>query len=366
MPVSSLHAYLQSGQFQSRHVPLEALHPFFSSHAMNQIGASSGANDLLEFVGDRVLNLACALIVDELKVCQEQFIFVIRKISNNDTLGRIAFSLRFDTYAELSPENEHAIDSWALSSKKEAPPKALADLFESFIGAFYMQHGWFSLVEWLRLCFKPLAELATEDYFRLESTTIPAHVATWWRRHGQNVSQPVSRAFYKYLHGNQPQLSHLVETVVDAIPLSTKLIFSKTGELLNDCDKAEVGYQLMCHWICLVFMNMLPTMACPHLRVSHMASSITNVVVCERTLAVLAHFGFLSSFFDVDDPDFNSSLSPAQTKLQQVYLAKLSLAFRVAIGWLHSRMPNVAHDWGVSFFEPLVVEACRLLMDQSR
>ncbi|KAF8241030.1 hypothetical protein L208DRAFT_1463488 [Tricholoma matsutake] len=54
---------------------------------------------LLEFIGDRVVNLPCALMV-EVKYSSHQM-WVGRVISNNDTLGRLAYQLQLHEQARL-------------------------------------------------------------------------------------------------------------------------------------------------------------------------------------------------------------------------------------------------------------------------
>ncbi|KAF8208187.1 ribonuclease III domain-containing protein, partial [Mycena galopus ATCC 62051] len=142
---------------------LAALSPDLFRQALNSIRHSTNNNDLLEFIGDRAINLVCALLVDKEKVCPDQQIFVARKISNNDTLGRLAWWLHLDKYAVLSCQDAHAIRTWS-PRRKGAPPKVLADLFESVVGAYCLERGWPALLSWLEPFFKPLMELSTQDF----------------------------------------------------------------------------------------------------------------------------------------------------------------------------------------------------------
>lgn len=68
-----LQLYLNSVQHKSSHpLPLAAISPHLFRQATNSVKNSKDNNDLLEFIGDRAVNLACALLVDKEKVCPDQ------------------------------------------------------------------------------------------------------------------------------------------------------------------------------------------------------------------------------------------------------------------------------------------------------
>ncbi|KAJ7151378.1 hypothetical protein C8R43DRAFT_1190980 [Mycena crocata] len=241
-----LQVYLDSSvkHRSSHHLPLDALSPDLFRQATNSVRRSKDNNDLLEFMGDRAVNLVCALLVDREKVCPDQQIFVGRKISNNDTLGRLAFWLELDKYAALSWEDADAIQSWSWR-RLEAPPKVLADLLESFVGAYWLEHGWMALLSWLEPFFQPLVGLATEDFLRCHRNTLkaPFYVSHWWRhRDGESISHKIYQKLHQYLDNQRASLASIGRVAVGAIPLSTKFIFSTAGELVNDCDRVEVAH----------------------------------------------------------------------------------------------------------------------------
>lgn len=68
-----LQVYLNSAKHRSSHpLPLADLSPRMFRQATNSVKHSTENNDLLEFIGDRAVNLACALLVDKDKVCPDQ------------------------------------------------------------------------------------------------------------------------------------------------------------------------------------------------------------------------------------------------------------------------------------------------------
>ncbi|KAJ7507179.1 hypothetical protein B0H11DRAFT_1970598 [Mycena galericulata] len=379
--MSSLQVYLDSIKHRSSHrLPLGALSPKFFRQATNSVKNSTESNELMEFIGDRAVNLACALLVDKEKVCPDQQIFVGRKISNNDTLGRLAYWLELDRYAALSPEDAYAIRGWSPRSKRgrfSRPPKVLADLFESFIGAYCLEYGWDALLSWLEPFFEPLAKVATEDFLRCHKDTLktPFYVSNWWRqRNGGLISPRMYRELRTFLDGHQETLTLTGSVAVEAIPLSTKFIFSSEGELVNDCDRVEVAHHLISQWICNAYVSMFPETLRATARASHLASTITNLVISDVSFAFIASLFSLSSYFDVEDPDFNSSrpvrcalpLDPSAQSREAAYRTKLSLAFQAAVGWFYFRDPRAAQEWGMSFFTPLVSQAHHILVQDPR
>ncbi|KAJ7028687.1 hypothetical protein C8F04DRAFT_1237358 [Mycena alexandri] len=170
-----------------------------------------------------------------------------------------------------------AIRNWSPRRKRNPPPKVLADIFESFVGAYWLERGWPALLSWLEPFLKPLVEIATEDFL----------------------------------------LSHR----------------NTDGELVNDCDRVEVAHHLLSQWICNVYITTFPEIRPATSRAAHLASTITNFVTSDVALALIASFFSLSSYFDVEDPDFSSTrpvrwalpLDPAASAREAAYRTKLSI-----------------------------------------
>ncbi|KAJ6588316.1 hypothetical protein B0H19DRAFT_203243 [Mycena capillaripes] len=289
-----LQDYLDSVKHGS--LPLAALSPNLFRQATNSVKHSTDNNDMLEFIGDRCVNLACAIIVETMKVCPDQQIFVGRKICDNDTLGRIAWWFHLDKYAALSPEDTHAVQSWRPRRRRDTPPKVLADLFESFVGAYCLERGWPALLSWLTPFFKPLVEIATEDFMQCHRYTCkaPPYVSNWWRHQDTaSISQEVYHLLVQFLDYEQRSLASMGRVALEAVPLSTKFIFSSAGELVNDCDRVEVAHHLISQWICSVYVSIFPESRRATANAAHLAtvrvllsnSSVTNSTF--RSLRIL-------------------------------------------------------------------------------
>ncbi|KAJ7721028.1 hypothetical protein B0H16DRAFT_1335582 [Mycena metata] len=270
-----LQVYLDSDKHRSHRLPLADLSPHLFRQATNSVKHSTENNDLLEFMGDRAVNLACVLLVDKEKVCPDQQIFVGRRLSCNDTLGRLAWWMHLDKHAALSSIDARAIRNWSPRRKRNPPPKVLADLFESFVGAYWLEHGWPALLSWLQPFFKPLVEIATEDFLLSHRNTckVPLYVSNWWRqRQGDSISQNSYQQLVQFLDRQQRSLTSTGRVAVEAIPLSTKFIYSGDGELVNDCDRVEVAHHLISQWICSVYINSFPEIRRATSRAAHLAS----------------------------------------------------------------------------------------------
>ncbi|KAG5645159.1 hypothetical protein DXG03_006783 [Asterophora parasitica] len=193
------------------------LPPHALAHALNAQRSAPRNNDVLEFVGDRVVNLACALVASKARYTPEQRTvrveplnstfshlsqWLARRLSSNDTLGRIAWQLRLDTHpsTRLDLPDARQIRAWTPNTHLNthpgaAPPKALADLFEAYVGAVYCYpapssapappgarfSAWPATYALLAPLLSPLLTAATHDVlFTLspEEHDVPAHWLT--------------------------------------------------------------------------------------------------------------------------------------------------------------------------------------------
>ncbi|KAJ7178056.1 hypothetical protein C8R46DRAFT_1212775 [Mycena filopes] len=371
-----LQVYLDSISQTSLRLPLGDLSPQLFRQATNSVKCSVDNNDLLEFVGDRAVNLVAALLVEKEKVCPDQQIFVGRKVSCNDTLGRIAWWMHLDKYAALSSLDADAIRNWSPRRKRDPPPKVLANLFEAFVGAYWLELGWSALLSWLEPFLNPLVQIATEDFLLCHRNTChaPFYVSNWWRQqNGDSINQGSYQQLVQYLAQQQSSLTSMGRVAVEAIPLSTKLIYASNGELVSDCDRVEVAHHLISQWICNIYVTTFPEIRNATSRAAHLASTITNFVTSDLALAFLASFFSLSSYFDVEDADFNSTRpvrwalprDPAASAREATYRTKLSLAFQAAVGWFYHCDPRAAQAWGIQFFTPIVTEAYHILIQKA-
>jgi hypothetical protein len=122
-------------------------------------------------------------------------------------------------------------------------------------------------------------ELATEDFLLRPSFKLPVYVSGWWRqRDGVSISQTIYRQFCRFLDCKQESLASMGRVAVEAIPLSTKFIFSGDGELACDCDRAEIAHHLISQWICSVYVNSYPENRRATARAAHLASVRVSVL----------------------------------------------------------------------------------------
>ncbi|OCH92748.1 hypothetical protein OBBRIDRAFT_811482 [Obba rivulosa] len=163
-PLTGLQDYLNQVRHRpsTRNVPqLEAA---LMERAKNSRHRTPNNNDLLEFIGDRAVNLIGALLVEKVKLSKANHKAVRQVICTNDTFGRLAFYLNFHKGAEMDERDAQDVDDWNPLSGVH-PPKVLADLFEAYAGAVYIQHGWTKLERWLRELLDPIVMVATGDHW---------------------------------------------------------------------------------------------------------------------------------------------------------------------------------------------------------
>lgn len=190
--------------------------------AQNSVKRSKDNNDLLEFIGDRVVNLACSLIVDKVKESSDHHMFVGRVLSNNDTLGRIAYQLDLHKSAHLDQRDDFEVTEWN-PRHAISPPKALADLFESYAGAVYEEHGWERVMDWLKQIFTPLLKPATEDFNRRSDAG--CNFSDSWQSVDQEL-QDYQERILDYLQFKSKFLTEAARSALDALPASSlQLIF---------------------------------------------------------------------------------------------------------------------------------------------
>jgi hypothetical protein len=200
-----------------------------------------------------------------------------RALCNNDTIGRLAYQYGLHEKAIFNYHDDIEVKNWH-PRYNFAPPKALADLFEAYVGALYEEQGWDTVMTWLIALYKPLVEVATEDFKRNNDSA---------------RSSPESKSFDPLLAEVvvfQERLldylsfkgSHLVDRgqeALDALPPATQFFFSSDGSLANDSDKAELATHLINFWICNIFMRVYPQLLQATYKGAHLiTASIYNFI----------------------------------------------------------------------------------------
>ncbi|KAF8810482.1 hypothetical protein BYT27DRAFT_7221989 [Phlegmacium glaucopus] len=194
----------------------------------NSIQRSKDNNDLLEFIGDRVINLACSLMVDKIKISSEHHKAVGRALCNNDTIGRLAYQYGLHKEAIFNYHDDNEVKNWH-PRHNLTPPKALADLFEAYVGALYEEHGWDTTMTWLTALYKPLVEVATEDFLQRNGDSarpLPESKSTEPLLAEVVVYQ---ERLLDYLNFKGPNLVESGQAALDALPPATQFFFSLDG-----------------------------------------------------------------------------------------------------------------------------------------
>lgn len=200
----------------------------------------------------------------------------------NDTLGRIAFYLRFHDNAVLTQADTDAIGKWAPHFSKH-PPKMLADLFEAYVGAVYVQHGWTKVQTWLDRLFVPIVKAATGDYWNSVS---PAQFLgiTPPRTFEPNFTHPKAQdQLLNYVEFKGEKLRDGARLVLDLLPVFTKFQFDRrTGRLQEpDVDRVEVATHLINMWVCQVVNQQCPEYNTARARAAHLFTVRLPTVQCD-------------------------------------------------------------------------------------
>lgn len=175
--------------------------------------------------------------------------------------------------AEIDTQDQLAIEQW-MPQSPDHPPKVLADLFEAYAGAVYIQSGWNKLESWLRKLFSPIIRSVTGHYWVTSSPTQifgqPTHAIT------SRVTVPETRSRGKlldYVEFKRDSLRIQGLHAIDTLPESTKFRFDAEGRLREpDIGRVEVAIHLLNMWICQVVIKLWPEYHAATARAAHMLS----------------------------------------------------------------------------------------------
>lgn len=180
---------------------------------------------------------------------------VSRVLSNNDTLGRLAHRLRLHEHASFEPEKKGLVADWSPNGVT-VPPKAMADLFESHVGAVYVEKGWQAVVKWLTIVYAPLVPAAESDFLG---------------RHPGLNDVSLVRTF-----DGEPKILESQRRLVDSItlsaltliegaqklsrntPPSTIFKFDENNGLANDSGLELIGVDVINLWVCKICLQISP------------------------------------------------------------------------------------------------------------
>ncbi|GLB39883.1 hypothetical protein LshimejAT787_0703930 [Lyophyllum shimeji] len=377
---ASLTAYLNSPtKWSSKEVALPSLPSADLRSALNSRKHTQGNNDVLEFIGDRVVNLACALMAAKAKQIPGEQAWLARRLSNNDTLGRIAYQLRLHRHARLDPTDRLAADSWT-PARAHPPPKLFADLFESYVGALYTHHGWTFTHAWLRRVYTPVLAAAARDvFFSTDDHALPAR---WLAPNALPWRSSVQRAFEAFMDSRRERLRKGAEETLTSLPR-----VSVSGDA--EATRVEIATQLLKLWICDIAQRVFPELKSATQGGAHFLSMVTRALMSDLTLGYLSALLSLSACLPPSDPDFLSSPSRprratseiadsnvrigtlkdplagprvlklnkgmrSETSMDMAYRAKLACVLKARIGAYCLQHPVQGRKWGRVWIAPLV------------
>ncbi|KAG6901735.1 hypothetical protein C0995_008389 [Termitomyces sp. Mi166 len=316
---ASLAAYLSSPTVS---VSLPSLPPTDLQHALNAQKYTPGNNDVLEFIGDRVVNFACTLMASKLNHSPDQQTLFARRLSNNDTLGRIAHQLRLPQHASvrLDSVDRSAAEAWS-RCKSGSPPKLFADLFESYTGALFLRPGWHYTHAWLKKVYEIITAAARDAF----STTEVAPLL-WSIPDAQPWPQQIQRDFEDFIDEREAEMQETTKVVMQSIPRSE--VSSRRQERSRP-------------W--------------------RTFSLITNALMSDDTLGHIGILLSLSSYLPPSDPDFlvtcpvSCSMEDKDT-VENLDRTKPKAAgiLKALIGAFYLRHPTRARKWGHKWLRPLV------------
>ncbi|XP_006455220.1 hypothetical protein AGABI2DRAFT_121157 [Agaricus bisporus var. bisporus H97] len=338
--------------------------------ARNSRRGAEANNDLLEFVGDRIVNLVCALVVANGSICPDQQVDVNRAVTSNDTLGRLAFQLGLDRKAHLDDADLKSIIDFS-PRYSISPPKALADLFEAYVGAVYDEHGWDLTKDWLEILLKPLVEQATEDYIERPETSLIRGV---YVSHKLLHKVEHHQKLFDYIEPRAEDFEIMAGPALFPLTPGLKFVFGPRGDIGNDRNIVDIATHLVKFWICQAFMSEYPENRKAYTKAPHLISGITVLITSSWTLGLLALALRLETFFDPQDPDYSifeqrlkspRSVPSRKEDQEQCFRSKLTQVFYAVIGWFYFEDPKEAMKWGEMFFTPLVTFAHDILVRDS-
>ncbi|EMD37057.1 hypothetical protein CERSUDRAFT_51627 [Gelatoporia subvermispora B] len=220
---------------------------------------TSDNNDVLEFIGDRAVNLVSALLVEKVKLSNANHQAVSKKICTNDTFGRLAFCLNFHKDAKFDECDAREVQDWNPFCGN-APPKVLADLFEAYAGAVYIQHGLPRLRRWLEDLLEPLILVATADHWLSASPESFFGAPMQYKPPYDPVVETRRQSMLlDYMEFKMNHLTRHGKPLKNALPQEVKFNFDSKGCLKDPSgERLEVATHFINMTICKITINTWP------------------------------------------------------------------------------------------------------------
>jgi len=193
-----------------------------------------------------------------------------RVLSNNDTLGRLAHRLRLHEHASFDPEKKELVAGWSPKGVT-VPPKGMADLFESYVGAVYVEKGWQAVLNWFTTLYAPLVPAAEDDFLCRHPGLNDVCLSPAFD------GEPNIRGFQRQLVDSMT-LSALIlikgaQELSENMPPSTIFTFDKSNGLANDSARELIGLDVINLWVCKICLHISPEI----LKATHHAAHLMTV-----------------------------------------------------------------------------------------
>ena len=173
----------------------------------------------------------------------------------------------------MTKEDEKEVEDWTPWSVKR-PPKVLADLFESYVGAVFVHYGWSKLRNWLEKLFVPIVKAATGDYWLKVSPDQLLGPCRPLRHKSDAPENEMQAQLLDLIGAERTKLRSDASPVTNFLPKSTPFKLDQTTGKLQEpfLGKVETAVQLINMWICQAMIRQWPEYQTARARAAHLFS----------------------------------------------------------------------------------------------
>lgn len=236
----------------------------------------------------------------------------------------------------------------------------LADLFEAYVGAIFLEQGFARIKQWLACVFEPIIKVATRDYWYTSFAKENVKSGNSSTFKGESTTQGKLLDFVEF---KREFLRSDVHKAQEALPKNTSFIFDK-GRLQDpDCDRLEVSTHFINLCIIKIVLRVWPQYRHAKSKSAHLCANITDLIASDLTLSYLASLLSLSDYIDLSTTK-KSKMKPAvPVRYMTASPNQLAVAFKATLGWYYFLHPEEAEKWAHDWFKPIVVRAHDILTE---
>lgn len=180
----------------------------------------------------------------------------------------MAFQLGLDRKAHLDDTDLKSIIDFS-PRYSISPPKALADLFEAYVGGVYEEYGWNITKDWLEILLKPLVEQATEDYIERPETSLIRGV---YVSHKLLHKVEHHQKLFDYIEPRAEDFEIMAGPALFPLSQGLKFVIGPRGDIGNDRNMVDIATHLVKFWICQAFMSEYPENRKAYTKAPHLIS----------------------------------------------------------------------------------------------